>query len=512
MKSKHIILLAVFFFLAISALVIIQVRWINSVVSTEDQEFRFGVNEALKEVVSELEKTETYNRIMSEINPVYDQVTENDLSPEYARQSAEEKLLEKYGFDPGVSSVVINRAGRTYLLRSDSLQAEEFFGNFEPEAENLTAGATGRMTNKVVSIEKIVSRILRETPPMRDRFTSEELNELIRKSLDAVGIHLGYECAVIGDFGGIIYRTQGYNGGSGSNKYLRQLFPNDPVPGNNVLSIYFPDEEEYKFRQIAFMAMASMIIVLFLILLSTGTFIVIFRQKKMSEIRNDFINNMTHELKTPIATISLASQMLADRNIPEKAKNTGDLASVIYEESNRLKILVEKVLQTAIFEKAKLDLDKKQTDIHDVILRAVEAFRLQVNERGGVISTFLDAHDHIMNIDEANLFNVFLNLIDNALKYTVRVPEITISTAGYNKGIIVTVSDNGIGIPREHINQIFDKFYRVPSGNTHNIKGFGLGLSYVKKIIDEHHGTIRVESQVNKGTRIIIHIPKEQSK
>jgi two-component system phosphate regulon sensor histidine kinase PhoR len=512
MKSKHIILLAVFFFLAISALVIIQVRWINSVVSTEDQEFRFGVNEALKEVVSELEKTETYNRIMSEINPPLTAGNENDASPESARQSAEERLLEKYGFDPGVRSVVINRAGRTYLLRSDSLQTESFFGDSEPVAENLTVGATGRMTNKVVSIENIVSRILHETPPLRDRFTSEELNALIKKSLETVGIHLSYECAVRGDFGGIIYRTQGYIQSSGANIYQRQLFPNDPVPGNNVLSIYFPEEEEYKFRQIAFMAMASMLIILFLILLSTGTFVVIFRQKKLSEIRNDFVNNMTHELKTPIATISLASQMLSDKNIPEEARNTGELATVITDESNRLRILVEKVLQTAIFEKAKIDLDKKKINIHNVILRAVDAFHLQVNGRGGVISTFLDAPDPIVSIDEPNFFNVFLNLIDNALKYTARVPEITITTSAWNRGIVITVSDNGIGISREHMKHIFEKFYRVPSGNTHNIKGFGLGLSYVKKIVDEHNGVIKVESHVDKGTRIIIHLPKDQPK
>ena len=512
MKREFIVLLAVFFFLAISALVFIQVRWIHSVSGAEDQAFRFGVNDALKEVVSELEKAETYNRIISEINPVAQGDQADDLNGETEQPSMEARLLEKYGFHPGVRSVIINRAGRTYLLRSDSLTAESFMGETEPEAQSLTAGATSRMTNKVISIENIVSRILHETPPLRDRFTSEKLNGLIRKSLDAVGIHLAYECAVRGDNGGIIYRTPDYSESSGANKYLRQLFPNDPVPGNNVLSIYFPDEEEYKFRQIAFMAIASMLIMLFLIILSTSTFIVIFRQKRLSEIKGDFINNMTHELKTPIATISLASQMLADPKIPEKSRDTAGLASVINEESNRLRILVEKVLQTAIFEKARLELDKSTTDIHDVILRAVDAFKLQVNERGGVISTFLNVPDPIVTVDESNFFNVLLNLIDNSLKYTNRTPEITVTTGGYHKGITITVSDNGIGIPREHQRHIFEKFYRVPAGNTHTIKGFGLGLSYVKKIIEEHHGTIKVESQINKGTKIIIHIPKDQPK
>ncbi|MRR19222.1 GHKL domain-containing protein [bacterium] len=512
MKRAYIVLLAVFLFLAISALVIIQVRWINNVVSAEDQEFRFGVNEALKEVVAELERAETYNRIISEISPVPPAVSPDDQEGAPAQQTEESRLLEKYGFDPNTRSIVINRAGRTYLLNSESLESESFFENTEPGEQSLTAGAAGRMTNKIISIENIVSRILHETPPLRDRFSSDEINTLIRKSLDAVGIHLDYECAVRSDFGDIIYRTPDYTESSGANKYLRQLFPNDPVPGNNILSIYFPEEEQYKFSKIAFMAISSMLLILLLIILSTGTFIVIFRQKRFSEIRSDFINNMTHELKTPIATISLASQMLADKTIPEEVRNTDGLTAVINEESNRLKVLVEKVLQTAIFEKARLELDKKKTDTHAIILRAVDAFKLQVSGRGGIISTFLDAPDPMVTADEPNLFNVMLNLLDNALKYTTRVPEITVTTAGYNRGIVITVSDNGIGIPREHLKHIFDKFYRVPAGNTHNIKGFGLGLSYVKKIVEEHNGTIRAESQPGKGTRIVIHLPKEQSK
>jgi two-component system phosphate regulon sensor histidine kinase PhoR len=512
MKRFHIVLLAVFFFIAISALVIIQLQWINSVVSAEDQQFRFSINEALKEVVAELDKTETYNRIISEIYPLSPEVSSDDRVNATAHQSAEVRLLEKYGFDPNVRSVIINRAGRTYVLNSESLEPESFFDDTESEEQTLTVGAATRMTGKIISIENIVSRILHETPPLRDRFTADELNSLIRRSLNDVGIHIDYECAVRGDYGGIIYRTADYSESSGSNKYLRQLFPNDPVPGNNILTIYFPGEEQYKFRHITFMAVSSMLIVLLLIILATGTFIVIFRQKKISEIRSDFINNMTHELKTPIATISLASQMLADETIPEGSRRTSELSLVINEESTRLKVLVEKVLQTAIFEKTRIELNKKKTDVHSVILKAVDAFKLQVNGRGGTISTFLDAPDPEVVIDEQNFFNVILNLIDNALKYTVSTPEITLTTAGYHKGVVITVSDYGIGIPREHLRHIFAKFYRVPAGNTHNIKGFGLGLSYVKTIIEEHHGTIKVESQVNKGTKIIIHLPNRQPK
>lgn len=508
MKRKYIVLLAVFSFLAISGLLIIQVKWISSVTGTEDQEFRFAVNEALKEAVTELERTETYNRIISEINPepagdgVIEEVTDD--------RTIDTRILEKYGFNPDVRSMIINRAGRTYLFQPDEDRPFAYAEVAEPLDEHLSAGASERMTNKVISVEEIVSRILHETPPLKDRFSSEDLNTLLRQCLDDVGIHLDYEFAVRGDYGGMVFATNGYNEGGGSNKYLRQLFPNDPVPGNNVLTIYFPDEEEYKFSQIAYMAFSSMMMVLFLVIVSTGTFIVLFRQKRLSEIRNDFINNMTHELKTPIATISLASQMLADKNIPEKAVDVPGLANIINEESTRLRFHVEKVLQTAIFEKNKAELNKQRVDIHSVILRAADAFTLQVSGRGGAISTHLEASVSTLLIDEASFMNVFMNLIDNALKYSARAPEITITTSDHHTGMIITVSDNGIGIPREHLKHIFEKFYRVPAGNMHNIKGFGLGLSFVKKIIDDHRGTIKAESQLNKGTRIIIHLPKEQ--
>ena len=290
--------------------------------------------------------------------------------------------------------------------------------------------------------------------------------------------------------------------------YMRQLFPNDPIPGNNILLIYFPEEQTYKVSRIAVMAVSSMFMALLLLILTTSTFIVIFRQKKISEVKNDFINNMTHELKTPIATISLASQMLADKNIPDTSKDVTGLANIINEESTRLRFHVEKVLQAAIFESVRLELNKKETNVHHIILRAADIFALQVTGRGGTLSTHLKADNPVLLIDEANFLNVLLNLLDNALKYSTGNPEISISTVSQNNGIVITVADNGIGISKENLKRIYDRFYRVPTGNTHNIKGFGLGLSYVKKIVEEHGGTIRADSQINRGTKISIFLPK----
>jgi two-component system, OmpR family, phosphate regulon sensor histidine kinase PhoR len=514
MKRTTIVLLAIFFFLVISGLILIQLYWIKNAIVITDQQFRYNANKALESVVLDLEAQELIDYIVDEIDPESsDSVTaiipaNSPLARRLSGYRSDPKLPEIYGLgNPEKQFIISNSGQKIYISAKDisPIPEEEIT---EPSSQVISAGLSKRVSNKIVYLESIMEKILRNTPDIRERIDPVKINDQLRRALNNVGIHLDFEFSIRSGRLGTIWSTPGFTDKPGTNKFIIQLFPNDPVPSQNQIVLYCLQEKHYKFQQIGTLGILSLIFTLVLLMLATGTFIVIFRQKKMSEIRSDFINNMTHELKTPISTISLASQMIADKTIPDKDKNIGHLARVISDESMRLKFQVEKVLQMAIFERMKTKLSFSSMDIHNIINKAADNFSLQIENRSGKIRKDFQASDPIANVDEIHFLNAISNLIDNAIKYSINKPEIIISTRNSRKGIIISVEDNGLGISKENIKRIFDKFYRVHSGNVHNVKGFGLELSYVKKITEEHNGTIKVESQIGKGSKFIIIIPQ----
>jgi len=518
MKRTTIVFLAIFFFLAISGLILIQLYWIRNAIAITDQQFRYLANKALESVVLDLEEKELIKNIVADIDPAStDSVTaivpkNSPLAKKLQGYQPNSALLEMYGLNNPGEPIAITSSGHKIFISSETITSLSSEVTTEPSPQITNSEITGRVTNKIVFLEKIMEKILRNTPDIRERINADKLKEELRTALNNVGIYLDFEFSIRSGRYGSIWKTPGFNDKPGTNKFIIQLFPNDPVPSQNQIVLYCLQEQQYKFEKIGNLGFMSLLFTLLLLILSTGTFIVIFRQKKISEIRSDFINNMTHELKTPISTISLASQMMADKSIPEKDKNIDNLAKVISDESMRLKFQVEKVLQMAIFERMKMKLNVVEMDLHGILDKAIDNFTLQLRTRGGIINTDFQAENSLLMIDEAHFLNAISNLIDNAIKYSKDKPEIIVSTRKNKKGILISIEDKGIGISKENQKHIFDKFFRVHSGNVHNVKGFGLGLSYVKKIIDSHNGSIKVESQINKGTIFIIFLPQNRTK
>jgi two-component system phosphate regulon sensor histidine kinase PhoR len=277
--------------------------------------------------------------------------------------------------------------------------------------------------------------------------------------------------------------------------YFTVLFPNvkaKPIDPTEALS----------FPWIYLVAIIALLLIFFAFAIN-----VILRQKRLSEVKTDFINNMTHELKTPISTIGLSSELLLRGDFKEDPDRLKRYAEIIYKENKRLENQVERVLNVAKLDKEKLVLKTERLSVHELILDAKESFDLNQTDSGGQITLELNAQNDLLELDPVHFTNVVYNLLDNAVKYCEQTPQITISTSNVNDGFQLSIADNGIGMKREDIKLIFDKFYRVPTGNLHNVKGFGLGLYYVKLIVEEHGGKIQVKSAPGKGSTFHLWFP-----
>lgn len=345
--------------------------------------------------------------------------------------------------------------------------------------------------------------------PLEERLDSLELKDMLDESFRSRGINLDYSFAALTSDEGESVLVTGDPDLSFTKKgvYPSHLFPNDINEKANWLHVYFPRKSGYILKDTGITVIPLIILTGLLIAIFTYTILIILRQKKLSMIKNDFINNMTHELKTPISTISLASQMLEDGTISNTPKTIEQISKVISQESKRLSFQVEKVLQMAIFNEGRLKLKFKEVHLHNLIENVVENFELKVQNKNGQLVSHLQAEDAEIKGDEVHITNVIFNLLDNAVKYSNGSPKIEIATKNRKDCVVVSIEDNGVGIPREHLSQIFERFYRVPTGNVHNVKGFGLGLSYVKKIMEVHNAEIKVDSSLNKGTKFSLFFP-----
>ena len=341
-----------------------------------------------------------------------------------------------------------------------------------------------------------------------DEIDFKELDQTIKSQLHNNGIELLYHFKVLTSNGQMIYSCADYDPQGENQSYSAIIFKDKPINKKGVIKVHFPDLNNYIKSSLTFIVPALVFTVV-LIISFIVTLIIVFRQKRLSELKNDFINNMTHEFKTPISTISLAAQMLNDKGLNKTPQMIERYSQTIMDETKRLRFQVEKVLQVSIYENQKASFKLKELDVNELIAGVVHTFALKVEKSGGKIISSLKASNPFVYADDMHLTNVIFNLMDNALKYKRDDIGLELNVSTWNEPgkLCVSLQENGIGIKKEDLKKIFEKFYRVHTGNRHDVKGFGLGLAYVNKIIRDHNGTIYAESEVGIGTKFIIKLP-----
>jgi two-component system phosphate regulon sensor histidine kinase PhoR len=298
------------------------------------------------------------------------------------------------------------------------------------------------------------------------------------------------------------YETQLLN-----SPYKMRMFASGLFPKPDFLTLYFPSKNNFLFHKMGLVLGSSITLLLLIVFCFGYTIITIMRQKKLSQMKTDFINNMTHEFKTPVSTILLASEALKDPSVVQNSERLNRLVNVIHDENNRIGSHVERVLQLAAMEKGNFKLNPVVTNVEDLIERVIHGISIQAENKNGKIRSSFKAIFTTCKVDELHFSNVIYNLLDNAIKYCTVSPDITVSTANEENKLVITVDDNGIGLSKEQQSKIFEQFYRVPTGNLHDVKGFGLGLHYVKTILEMHGGSIAVKSEKGKGSTFEIKIP-----
>ncbi|GAB4026111.1 hypothetical protein GCM10028773_54150 [Spirosoma koreense] len=377
-------------------------------------------------------------------------------------------------------------------------------------------------------IKDVLKGLLLADRPIEDRVNRLALDTLLRQALTERGINIPFAYAVRTHhrpqflFASLDMSAQAFD----ADGYKAALFPNNMLETGNYVYVHFPTQQQFILGRLGFTFAASAVLILVILACFYIAISTIVRQKKLADIKNDFINNMTHEFKTPISTISLAVEMAQEQLRSEalSASTTTGLAEpasghdfrlsrymgIIRDETRRLGSHVEKVLQMALLDRGEIKLNFSPVNVHDVIEKVLNNLGLQIEQRGGEVDLHFDADQEVVEADEVHLTNIVYNLLDNALKYSPDSPHITLITRSLPEGVSITVQDEGLGMTKDQTSRIFEKFYRVPTGNRHDVKGFGLGLSYVKKMVDEHHGQIQVESQLGKGSSFDVILPYKQ--
>lgn len=511
MSKKVIQTVIILLSLSLAGIIGVQFLWIRNAIRIEEKKFDTTINEVLQQVVTNLEQDEAIffitKRLHStkETNP---KNTEIQKISGFLNKIDQDKKSKKFNSDTHI--VISSTNGNTTKFWTQK--------NLPDSSLNIAVKVTSsdtiiRTLKKEIQIEQILDKVVYEykfrNSSIEDRIDKTKIFNDLKTILENSGIHSEFNFGIIDNNNNkmVISSDSNLNDQLLLSNFKVNLFPNDIIFKENQLVLDFPNRFSLIYKSIFPLLILSGILTLFIVLTYSNAVFFILRQKKINDIKSDFINNITHEFKTPIATIGLASDSINNSKIIGNPDKIRYFTKIIKDENFRMNKQVENILQLSLFEKHELNLNTQPCNLNEIVQKAADHIELQIIAKEGTLKTNLNALKDKVLIDEIHFLNALFNLLDNAIKYSVGKPEIEIGTRNQDKNILIWVKDKGIGMSSKNQKKIFKKFFRAETGNIHNVKGFGLGLSYVKLITEKHNAKITVISKPNQGSNFEITLP-----
>ncbi len=521
MKEKQLKIIIILMSIALAGLIAIQGYWIKNAINLANEKFDKDVTEALLVTVNKIEKEETKDVVIRKFLDEDELIivdSDSLLSHTVIKGNNGNSFVWNYSTHPE-ANIEVKSSG-------DSAEASLFI-TIEEDDDNdddrdeiyirkryvVKKQIDSLLIRKSNVVKEVVTELmtLSENKSIIERLDKSEIESFLADELNDKKITAEFVFAVkssepdtllFADENGEVEALL-------NSPYKARLFPHEVFTKPGFLVIHFQGRTGYLLGTMASVLLISLLVIAVIIFLYYKTVNILLRQKRLSEIKSDLINNITHEFKTPISTISLAGEALNESGLMRGKDSLKKYSGIIGEETSRLGKMVESLLNTAALEKNQFKLEKTLTDVHKIITDVLEKFLFTNGNNEAAIKTNLISERPEINADPMHIRNIINNLLDNAVKYSGTKPEIKVETTNVAEGLQITVEDNGLGISKHHQKRIFDSFYRVPTGNRHDVKGYGIGLSYVKKIVEAHNGTIKVESEQGRGTAFKIFLPYE---
>ncbi|MBO0341225.1 sensor histidine kinase [Flagellimonas profundi] len=527
MNKKLFVLLVVLMSLSLLGIIFVQVYWIRTSINDKEEQFSRTVTDILDKVASRVEKREMKeysDRLASIADSVGEpksaqfknfMFVERDLDSDEILFYSHGILEEDYNITSAFFDINNTLGGEdsTTLKNYTSRRTKQVFKRetgLDGQSYSLTpiekVTSIGKLDKIEIAAWEDVFMEYAKSQPIHKRVSKQELELLLSQELSNRNIDIDYEYGVYSQGYPTKVRSRKFKF-SGSKIYKSPIFKDSEGVSNFSLLLTFPSMKRYIFGSVMGMAILSLVFTLVIMLAYSSAIYQLIKQKRISEIKSDFINNMTHEFKTPIATINLAVEAIRNPKSIEDKEKVLRYLGMIRDENKRMHAQVENVLRISKLEKNQLDISKDRVNMHDIITDAIAHVELIVQDRGGYVNAHLDAERSEVLANEMHMTNVVVNILDNAVKYSPETPKIDVYTEVVKNSIIIRVEDQGAGMSKAVLKKVFEKFYREHTGDIHNVKGHGLGLAYVKRIIDDHQGEVYAESEKAKGSTFFIKLP-----